>query len=161
MNRPRGNASMAYVNDRFIYIIGGFELRNEDVPKGYYLDDIEYFDVNNFANGWKIINFLNPNRYNLGLTALGIVPISKSMFLIWGGYDRREYKNTVYKVNCNNYLNPIVEQTLEINNPTIFTHNMFCKIRKSYFNFDYQGQMYGFDYENWRFGMLNMNLGPK
>ena len=161
MNRPRGNASMAYVNDRFIYIIGGFELRNEDVPKGYYLDDIEYFDVNNFANGWKIINFLNPNRYNLGLTALGVVPISKSIFLICGGYDGREYKNIVYKVNCNNYLNPIVEQTLEINNPTIFTHNMFCKIRKSYFNFDYQGQMYGSDYENWRFGMLNMNLGPK
>ena len=68
------------------------------------------------------------------------------MFLICGGYDGREYKNTVYKVNCNNYLNPIVEQTLEINNPTIFTHNMFCN---------------GFDYENWRFGMLNMNLGPK
>ena len=161
MNKPRGNASMAYVNDRFIYIMGGFELRNEDVPKGYYLDDIEYFDVNNFVNGWKIINFVNPNGYNLSLTALGVVPIAKSIFLICGGYDGKEYKNTVYKVNCNNYQNPLVEPGPEIGNPTIFTHNMFCKIRRSYFNFDYQGQMYGFDYDNWRFGMLNMNQGPR
>ena len=155
MNKSRGNASMAYVNDRFIYIMGGFELRNEE-RKGYYLDDIEYFDINNFGNGWKIINFLNPHRYNLNLTALGVVPISKSIFLICGGFDGKEYKNNVYKVDCSNYQNPLVEETLNINNPTIFTHNMFCKIRKSYFNFDFQGQMYGFDYENWRFGMLNM-----
>ena len=63
--------------------------------------------------------------------------------------------------NCNNYQNPLVEPGPEIGNPTIFTHNMFCKIRRSYFNFDYQGQMYGFDYDNWRFGMLNMNQGPR
>ena len=156
MNKSRGNASMAYVNDRFIYIMGGFEL-GKDLPKGNYLNDIEMFDVNNFGNGWKIIYFNNPNRYNMSLTALGVVPISKSLFLICGGYDGREYKNNCYKVDCNNYNSPLVEETDGLQNATIFTHNMFCKIRKSYFNFDFQGQMYGFDYENWRFGMLNMN----
>ena len=158
MNKSRGNATMAYINDRFIYIVGGFELRS-DAPKGCYLNDIEYFDINNFGNGWKLINFVNPHRYNLYLTACGIVPISKSIFLICGGFDGKEYKNNVYKVDCTNYQSPLVEETTPINNPTIFTHNMFCRIRKSFFNFDIKGQMYGFDYENWRFGMLNMNQG--
>ena len=157
MNKSRGNASMAYVNDRFIYIIGGFELSNDAPKKGNYLGDLEYFDTNNFGNGWRVINFTNPHGYNLNLTALGIVPINKTIFLICGGYDGREYKKDVYKVDCNNYSCPLVERTTELNNATIFTNNMFCKIRKSYFNFDYQGQMYGFDYENWRFGMLNMS----
>jgi hypothetical protein len=158
MNKSRGNATMAYINDRFIYIVGGFELRS-DAPKGCYLNDIEYFDINNFGNGWKLINFVNPHRYNLYLTACGIVPISKSIFLICGGFDGKEYKNNVYKVDCTNYQSPLVEETTPINNPTIFTHNMFCRIRKSFFNFDIKGQMYGFDYENWRFGMFNMNQG--
>ena len=156
MNKSRGNASMAYVNDRFIYIMGGFEL-SSDIPKGNYLNDLEYFDINNFGNGWRIINFTNPHGFNMSLTALGVVPINKNIFLICGGYDGREYKKDVYKVDCSNYTCPLVEQTQELNNATIFTNNMFCKIRKSYFNFDFQGQMYGFDYENWRFGMLNMN----
>ena len=156
MNKSRGNASMAYVNDRFIYIMGGFEL-SSDIPKGNYLNDLEYFDINNFGNGWRIINFANPHGFNMSLTALGVVPINKNIFLICGGYDGREYKKDVYKVDCSNYTCPLVEQTQELNNATIFTNNMFCKIRKSYFNFDFQGQMYGFDYENWRFGMLNMN----
>ena len=156
MNKSRGNASMVYVNDRFIYIIGGFELRN-DAPKGNYLNDLEIFDVNNFGNGWRLVNFANPHKYNLNLTALGVVPISKTIFLICGGYDGREYKKNVYKVDCNNYLYPLVEETTPLNDTTIFTHNLFCKIKKSYFNFDFQGQMYGFDYDNWQFGKLNMN----
>ena len=156
MNKSRGNASMVYVNDRFIYIIGGFELRN-DAPKGNYLNDLEIFDVNNFGNGWRLVNFANPHKYNLKLTALGVVPISKTIFLICGGYDGREYKKNVYKVDCNNYLYPLVEETTPLNDTTIFTHNLFCKIKKSYFNFDFQGQMYGFDYDKWQFGKLNMN----
>ena len=33
----------------------------------------------------------NPNRYNMPLNALGVVPISKSLFFICGGYERRKY----------------------------------------------------------------------
>ena len=47
--------------------------------------------------------------------------------------------------------------TQELENPTIFTHNMFSKIKNSYFNLDFNCTMHGFDYENWRFGILKMN----
>ena len=155
LNKSRGNASMAYVNDQYIFVIGGFSIKQNN--KGVYLDDIEYFDINNMKKGWTIINYINNKGYNMALTALGVVPISKSMFLICGGYDGKEYIRNVYKVDCKNLEHPIVEETQSLGEPTIFMHNLFCKIRKSYFNFGMNGEMYGFDYENWRFGMLNFN----
>ena len=155
MNKSRGNASMAYVNERFIYIMGGFEL-NQNL-NGNYLNDIEIFDVNNFDIGWKIINFANPNGYYLGLTALGVIPLSKSLFLLCGGYDGKEYKDNVYKVDCNNPNSPLVEKIKVLQNYTIFTHNMFYKIGKNYFNFDFLGQMYEFDHENWKFDIHEIN----
>ena len=155
LHKARGNASMAYVNERYVYILGGFEL--EEKAKGNYLNDMEFFDIDNFGKGWTVINYVNNRGYNTSLTALGIVPISKNIFLICGGYDGKEYKSNVYKVDCTNHENPTIEETSSLGNNSIFTHNMFCKIRQSYFNFDMQGQMYGFDYENWRFGTLNPN----
>ena len=92
----------------------------------------------------------------MGLTALGVIPISRNIFLICGGYDGKQYKSNVYKIDCSNHEHPEVEETQNLGNETIFTHNMFCKIRKSYFNYDYKSQMFGFDYENWAFGTLNM-----
>ena len=156
LSKSRGNATMAYINEQYVYILGGFDL-TIDNKNGIYLDDIEYFDINNFAKGWTLINYNNNRGYHMGLTALGVVPISKNIFLICGGYDGKEYKSNVYKIDCTNHEHPTVEETQSIGNNSIFTHNMFCKIRKSYFNFDFQTQMYGFDYENWRFGLLNMN----
>jgi hypothetical protein len=155
LHKARGNASMAYVNERYVYILGGFEL--EEKAQGNYLNDIEYFDINNFAKGWTVINFVNNRGVNTSLTALGIVPITKNIFLICGGYDGKEYKSNVYKVDCNNHEHPTIEETSSLGKNSIFIHNMFCKIKKSYFNFDMQGQMFGFDYENWRFGILNSN----
>ena len=160
LNKSRGNASMSYVNDRFIYIMGGFELKYND-PNGCYLNDIEYFDINNFENGWKLINFENPHKYNLYLSAFGVVPISKSIFLICGGFDGKEYKNNVYTVDCTNYQCPLIEEKIININSTIFTHNNFCQINKSFFNFDFLGQIYKFDHENWRFEIIEMNQYEK
>ena len=39
---------MAYVNERYIYILGGFDLTENKI--GTYLNDIEYFDITNFEN---------------------------------------------------------------------------------------------------------------
>ena len=156
LNKSRGNATMAYVNERYVYVLGGFNL-SEGNKNGIYLSDIEYFDLNNFGKGWTTINYINNRGYNVSLTALGVIPISKSIFLICGGYDGIEYKKNVYKIDCTNHEKPTVILTQELENPTIFTHNMFSKIKNSYFNLDFNCTMHGFDYENWRFGILKMN----
>ena len=161
LNQSRGNASMAYINERYIYILGGFNVDEKD-KKGIYLDDIEYFDVNNFGKGWTTIKLINNRGFNMAISAFGVIPLTKNIILICGGFDGNEYKGDVYKVDCTNHEQPTVEKTHEIGDKAIFTHNMFCKIRKGYFNFYYnnsngQFQMYAFDYENWRFGMMNLN----
>ena len=66
LHKARGNASMAYVNERYVYILGGFEL--EEKAKGNYLNDMEYFDINNFGKGWTMINYVNNRGYNTCLT---------------------------------------------------------------------------------------------
>ena len=44
LNKSRANASMAYINGRYIYIIGGFELKFGE-RLGNYLNNLEYFDI--------------------------------------------------------------------------------------------------------------------
>ena len=154
LKRNRGNASMAFINERYIYIIGGFEITKENPKEGSYLSDIEYMDINNFGKGWTTINFVNNKGYNLGLSAPGILPVTNSIFLICGGFDGKKYNDYVYKIDCHDYEKPIVEETNAISNKSIFIHNMFCKIRNSYFNFDYNDNLHGFDFGNWRFGIL-------
>ena len=156
LNKSRGNASMAYVNERYVYILGGFEIKED---KGDYLNDMEYFDINNFEKGWTMINYTNMNNkeYNTSLTSLGIVPISKNTFLICGGNFGIKYKNKVNKIDCNNHENPTIEEISSLGNNTIFNHNMFCKIKESYFNFDIFGHLYCFDCKNKRFEIINQN----
>ena len=156
LNKSRGNAAMAYVNERYVYVLWGFNL-SEGSKNGIYLNDIEYFDVNNFGKVWTTINYFNNKEYNLSLTALGVIPISKNIFLICGGYDGIEYKADVYKVDCTNYEKPIVLLNQNLNFRTIFTHNMFSKIQNSYFNLDINCIMHGFDFDNWRFGILQID----
>ena len=153
LSKSRGNATMAYINEQFIYILGGYDL-NGNNKQGEYLNDIEYFDINNFDKGWTIINYMNNREYNIGLTDLGVVPISTNIFIICGGYDGKEYKSNAYKIDCTIHDHPTIEETQSLGNNTIFTHNLFCKINKSYFNFNFQAQMYYFYNENWRFGTL-------
>ena len=154
LKKNRGNASMACIDERYIYIIGGFEVTKENPKKGSYLSDIEYLDINNFGKGWTTINFVNNRGYNLGLSAPGILPVTNSIFLICGGFDGKGYRDNVYKIDCHDHEHPIAEETNAISNKSIFTHNMFCKIRKGYFNFDSEEHMHGFDFDNWSFGLL-------
>ena len=154
LNKIRGNASMAYINKRYIYIIGGFEIDYN--LKGNYLNDMEFFDTHNFGKGWTIIKYVNNNKnYDISLTALGVLPISNNTFLICGGYDGKEYRTNVYKVDCCNQEHPTIEEISSLGYNVIFPHNMFCKIRNTYYNFDSFGRMFVFNYENLRFEILN------
>ena len=116
---------MAYINERYIYIFCGSDLEGEK-SKVDYLNDLEYFDINNFENGWTIINFKNENIYNLSMGAFGVIPVSENEFLICGGYDGKNWKNNTYRINCSDYKNPIIEEISVLNN-AIFIHNLFSR----------------------------------
>ena len=126
LNKIRLSASMAYINERYIYIFCGCYFDSEN-KKDYFLNDLEYFDINNFEKGWTSINFINEKRYNLSICAFGVVPISNNKFLICGGFDGKICKNETYKIDCNDYEHPTVEE-LNIKNNSIYIHNLFCKI---------------------------------
>ena len=153
LNKIRINASMAYINERYIYIFCGSDLEGEK-SKVDYLNDLEYFDINNFENGWTIINFKNENIYNLSMGAFGVIPVSENEFLICGGYDGKNWKNNTYRINCSDYKNPIIEEISVLNN-AIFIHNLFCKIGDAYFNFDFSCKLFKFDYKNLTLGVFN------
>ena len=154
LQKARGNAAMAYINERYIYILGGFELSKENI-KGTYLNDIEYFDITNFEKGWTTINYVNNKDYNMSLTALGVIPIYKNCFLICGGYDGEDYKNNVYKINCINHEYPLIEETVPLDNKNIFIHNLFCKNKNFYYNYSFYGEIISFDWQNWKFKVIN------
>ena len=152
LNNVRINASMAYINERYIYILGGTSFEEE---KEIYLNNIEYFDINNFENGWKSLNFINDKDYNLSFCAFAVIPVDLNEFLICGGIHEKEYKTKTYKVNCNDYEHPIIED-INIHNNAVFIHNLFCKIGDAYFNFDFSAKLYKFDYKNLSLGVFNL-----
>ena len=135
LNKSRENACMAYINERYIYIIGSFNLKKEN-KEGVYLEDIEYFDIKYVRKGWTIINYINNAGYNMALSSSGVIPISNDIFLICGGNDGKDYKDNVYKIDCFDFKKPIVEGIQSLPNKTIFTHYMFYEIQKSFFNID-------------------------
>ena len=158
MNKSRGNATMAYINNRFLYILGGYQIYPNE-KSGSYLNDLEYFDMDNFSKGWTLINFINKGGYNLALCAMGVVPIADNQILLCGGFSGKEYQKDVYKFEIANPDYPMVDKVDELKDTTIFMYNMFCKIRKSFFNFDIKGDLHGFDVENRRFGV--QHIGDK
>ena len=157
LNNERVDASMAFINERFVYIFCGSFLENENAQLDY-LNDMEYFDINNFDKGWTNVKFMNDKKYRLSLGALGVLPVDKNIFLIYGGCYGKKYNNRTYKVDCKDYEHPTIEDiNININKPSIFKHNLFCKIGETYFNFDFNDQLVRFDYKNLNIGIFDQN----
>ena len=157
LNKIRINGSMSFINNRYIYIFCGFNFEGE---KEVYLNDLEYFDIDNFEKGWTTINYLNDKGYNLSFGTVGVIPVEKNSFLICGGYDGKEYNSKTYKIDCNDYEHPSI-QDLNINSMIIFRNSSFCKIDQAYFNFDFTSNLYKFNYKNMSLGVFNGKITPK
>ncbi len=58
------------------------------------------------------------------------------------GFDGKEYKRDVYKVDCSNCNNVIVEKTnFILPGGYIFLHNTFSKIENNFYNVDLTGNV--------------------
>ena len=151
LNETRGNATIAYVNNRFVYVIGGYKI-NERQHGGMYHGNCEFLDLNNIMSGWTMINFANNT---LKLSAMGVIPLGDQYFLLCGGFDGSTYRKEVYKVDASDIRNPKIDQmNLTLPGNYIFLHNGFVKIGDTAYNLELNNSAVSFGLNNWGFNVL-------
>ena len=154
MNEVRGNATISYINNRYVYVIGGYKILED--KNGYYHGDCEYLDFNNLNYGWRQINFSN---MSIQLSAMGVIPVSNNHFLLCGGYDGQQYKREVYKVDCSNPNNVSIDKmNILLPGSYIFLHNTFIKIGEYYYNIELNGSAINFSLDRFDFGCIKANV---
>ena len=154
MNEVRGNATISYINNRYVYVIGGYKILED--KNGYYHGDCEYLDFNNLNYGWRQINFAN---MSIQLSAMGVIPVSNNHFLLCGGYDGQQYKREVYKVDCSNPNNVSIDKmNILLPGSYIFLHNTFIKIGEYYYNIELNGSAINFSLDRFDFGCIKANV---
>ena len=155
LNEVRGNATIAYINNKYVYMIGGYKI-NERQHGGVYHGNCEYLDFTNIMAGWKMINFANNT---LRLSAMGVIPLGDQYFLLCGGFDGNTYRKEVYKVDISEIDNPKLDK-LNITLPGnfIFLHNGFIKIGESAYNLELSNNAVHFNYNNWGFQISPFSL---
>jgi hypothetical protein len=152
MNDIRGNATITYVNERYVYVIGGYKVP-EKQHNGIYLGNCEYLDFDNLGAGWNLINF---GDNNLKLSAMGVLPIGSNNFFLCGGFDGQHYKKEMYRVNCSDKNNLIIEKSnLVLPYCYIFLHNNFLKIGNYSVNLELSSKAVIFDYYKLSFSVKN------
>jgi hypothetical protein len=152
MNDIRGNATITYVNERYVYVIGGYKVP-EKQHNGVYLGNCEYLDFDNLGAGWNLINF---GDNNLKLSAMGVLPIGTNNFFLCGGFDGQHYKKEMYRVNCNDKDNLVIEKSnLTLPYCYIFLHNNFLKIGNYSVNLELSSKAVIFDYYKLSFNVKN------
>ena len=157
MNEVRGNATIAYVNKRYVYVIGGYKIPDTRMGPGIYLGDCEYFDLNEENKGWRSIKFWD-NR--LKLSAMGVVPYDNHTFIICGGYDGAQYKKDAYKVVVDDKDNPTVEKLVNtLPDCFIFLHNTFLKNGDVAVNLDLRNNAVIMSLTNFKTKIESYNVG--
>jgi hypothetical protein len=149
LNDVRANASIAYVNRRFVWMFGGFKINESKI--GVYLNSCEVLDLDNLNKGWILFNNQKLG-FNFQLSAMGIINIEENSILICGGYDGTQYKKDVHKIYTHETEIIKVEK---FNNSLpgnyIFLHNNFVRVDTSTYNYDFQMNLIKYDTNDFSF----------
>ena len=137
LRESRANASIAYTDNRFVWVFGGFKLI-EGSKNGVYLNSAEVFDSSNENSKWNYIDFSKFDNC-VKITAAGIINFNKGKILLCGGYDGNLYLKDVY---CVEYAADRIEKfektKLTLANENIYFHSNFVKCGGYGVNFDYK-----------------------
>jgi len=132
----RANATGAYINNRYVYIFGGFQLDN---GKGVYNNSTEVLDLNNDRSLWRFIDFESLFPNNIKISAAGILHYSSNKILVCGGYNGQVYLKDIYCIENKQSQIEIYEKTkLQLADELIFFHSTFLRCGGSAVNFDYK-----------------------
>jgi hypothetical protein len=158
MRHERGNATMLYLNQKFVYCIGGYEMLKES-KTGTYLSSCEYLDMDSPESSWILINLENLIS-NFRLCAMGVINLSKSEFLFVGGYDGSRYLNECHEIMFDKEKPHKICLKERINLPkgTIFNVSEFFIVDDKFYNFDLQGKLLIYENEKKSFSFRTINF---
>jgi hypothetical protein len=158
MKHERGNATMLYLNQKFVYCIGGYEMLKES-KTGAYLSSCEYLDMDSPDSSWTLINLENLVS-NFKLCAMGAINLGKSEFLLVGGYDGSRYLNECHEVVFDKEKPQKISHREKITLPkgTIFNVSEFFRLDDKFYNFDLQGKLLIFENEKKSFSFRTINF---
>ena len=154
MNEERGNATIAYINQRYIFVFGGFKVLDNKIAKnnGFYHGNYEYLDFNNLNNGWIQKEF---NNMSIQISVMGVISFNNNQLILCGGFNGKQKKD-VYKVDCSD-VNSVNVEKMDITLPGnfIFIHNNFIQIENDFYNLELNGNYIKFSPENMEFTCIN------
>ncbi len=144
MNDVRANATIAYINKRFVYVFGGFKIN--EAQTGVYQNTYEVLDLNNLTGGWTLNSF-DVIGVGMRLSAMGVINMDENSVLLCGGYDGSLYKKDVFRIETNQKEISKVDSKVKNILPGnfIFLQNNFVKIDDYAYNFDLTMNIIRFD----------------
>jgi len=130
MNKTRSNGCLAYINNKYLYCISGFDGK-------MYLNDCEFFDLDNFHKDWSYIDFSKINiSYNKSVP--GVIHLSDNKVMLLGGLTGEVYSNRIHSfvVDEDPEKISLQEELHNVPEETIFLQTNFCFCGKTFVNFD-------------------------
>ncbi len=158
LRESRGNATMAYIDERYIYCISGFQYEGSK-----YLTSMEYIDSNSFDE-YKFIDFKdNLLKTSLGgKCTMGVIHQKNNDFLIFGGFDgSNNYCKDVFEINFDNHDDIFCKKAniTSLGDVNIFyTQNFLCIGGGKYVNFNLKCNKYFYDDKMKKFEISSDNI---
>lgn len=155
LRESRGNATMAYISDRYIYCIAGFQYEGSK-----YLQSLEYIDTTTFDE-WKYVDFNTNMTFKElgGKCTMGVIHIKNNDFVIFGGFDgSNSYCKDSYEVNFDNLEKPSINkiQIENMGDVNIFYSQSFLNVGEGKFvNFNLKCMRYLYDSSEKRLDVTN------
>jgi hypothetical protein len=138
LTEPRANATMAYVDNRWIYCLSGFKVLGNG---GKYLENYEVLDYSSPGKRWVQYSF-NTDMRRMSLSAMGVIPYTEDRVLIIGGYDGQKYVNECFTIEFSNgEIKSTSDNETTLQSGVIFTQNSFVKCGNRLLNFDFNNKL--------------------
>jgi hypothetical protein len=130
MKKKRSNGCLAYINNKYLYCISGYDGNT-------YLNDCEFFDLDYFYKDWDYIDFSKLN-ISFNKSAPGVIHLSDNKVMLLGGLSGEEYSNRIhlFVVDEDPEKVSLQEELYNIPKETIFLQTNFSFCGKTFVNFD-------------------------
>ncbi len=147
LNYARMQSAINIIDKRKIFIFFGIENNNENNNK----NSIEYLNLDEIKNGWKIIN-LNYKENLSELKGCSGINLGNNEIVILGGNNNGKNTNKMFNINLNNNKISLVNESIPISNNKkndFYTFNKFSMFKKYvinenvyYINFDDENEVH-------------------